>query len=78
MSSEMDLEEPGALPLRDVLRDACGGDKQLLYRMIDETGALRPHVAVFVGNEHCKYLGGLDATVAPGDEVSVFPALSGG
>lgn len=78
MSCEMTLEVPEAKPLSEVIRDACGGDKNLLFKIIDEQGELRPHVAVFIGNEHCKYLGGLAAAVEPTAEVSVYPALSGG
>lgn len=78
MASEMRLEMAAETLLGDVIRDICGGDKRMLFKMIDETGELRPHVAVFVGNDHCKYLGGLEATVGPEDEVSIYPALSGG
>lgn len=78
MAAQMTLDERTELSLREVLRDACGGDKQLLFKIIDERGELRPHVAVFVGNEHCRHLGGLEARVMPSDEVSVYPALSGG
>ena len=78
MSSEMTLELPEAKLLSDVIRDACGGDKNLLFKIMNEQGELRPHVAVFVGNEHCKYLGGLATVVDPAEEVSIYPALSGG
>ena len=78
MASDLRLETAGPAPLGDVIRDACGADKQMLFKIMDETGELRPHVAVFVGNEHCKYLGGLEANVEPDDEVSIYPALSGG
>lgn len=78
MSSEMRLEVLSAVSLRELIRDACGADKQMLFRIMDERGDLRPHVAVFIGNEHCKYLGGLEAVVDPEGEVSIYPALSGG
>ena len=78
MASEMRLELTGTSPLGDVIRDACGSDKQMLFKIMDETGELRPHVSVFVGNDHCRYLGGLEAKVEPDDEVSIYPALSGG
>lgn len=64
--------------LRDILKRVCGSDEALHFRIVDERGELRPHVAVFIGDQHCKYLGGIDAPVDPGSEVSVFPALSGG
>lgn len=78
MASEMRLEILSTLSLGELIRDACGADKQMLFRIMDERGELRPHVAVFIGNKHCKYLGDLDAEVDPQAEVSIYPALSGG
>jgi MoaD family protein len=50
-----------------------------LYRSIcDETGAVRRHVNVFVNASHVRDRDGLDTALASGDEVSIFPAVSGG
>ena len=77
-SPESDLEISAEKPLRDVLVEMTGGDERILLRIIDETGQLRPHVAVFIGFENCRDREGLLTPVRPGDEISVFPALSGG
>ena len=47
-------------------------------RIRDERGVLRRHVNVFVGDEECRRLGGLDAPVKDGAELSVLAAVSGG
>lgn len=47
-------------------------------RVIDERGALRRHVNVFVGVDDIRDLGGLEARVSTGAEVSIVPAVSGG
>jgi molybdopterin converting factor small subunit len=50
-----------------------------LYRGIcDETGAVRRHVNLFVNTDHIRDREGLDTRLAPGDELTVFPAVSGG
>lgn len=50
-----------------------------LYRSVcDETGAIRRHVNVFVNDDNVKSLGGLDASLGEGDEVSIIHAVSGG
>lgn len=64
--------------LSEVLQDACRGDDRLLFKIIDEQGSLRPHVAVFINSVNCRDLQGLASVVKPDDEVLVFPALSGG
>jgi molybdopterin converting factor small subunit len=50
-----------------------------LYQGIcDETGALRPHVGVFVNADHVRDRQGLDTALAGGDVVHILPAVSGG
>jgi molybdopterin synthase sulfur carrier subunit len=45
------------------------------FRMVNETGALRPHVRVFVNRE---LISDLDRGLSPSDEVVILQALSGG
>ena len=61
--------------LLDRLARTCPG---VVDRVVDEQGKLRRHVNVFVGVEDVRDLGGLDAPVAAGSEVSIVPAVSGG
>ena len=50
-----------------------------LYRNIcDETGAVRRHVNVFVNTSNVRDREGLDSALAPGDLVTILPAVSGG
>jgi molybdopterin converting factor small subunit len=45
------------------------------FRIVDERGAIRPHIRIFVNREQAP---GLDRPLAPGDRVLVVAALSGG
>jgi L-asparaginase len=47
-------------------------------RVVDETGAVRPHVNVFVGPESIRFLGGLAAPLPADGELAILPAVSGG
>jgi molybdopterin converting factor small subunit len=50
-----------------------------LYRSIcDETGAVRRHVNLFVNSSHVRERDGLDTALAPGDIITILPAVSGG
>jgi molybdopterin converting factor small subunit len=50
-----------------------------LYRSVcDETGAVRRHVNLFVNESHVRDRGGIDAPLAPGDVLTILPAVSGG
>jgi len=50
-----------------------------LYRNVcDETGAVRRHINIFVNTSHMRDREGLDTALAPGDELIILPAVSGG
>ena len=45
---------------------------------IVEDGALRRFVNVYLNDEDVRFLGGLGAPVAEGDNVTILPAVAGG
>jgi MoaD family protein len=50
-----------------------------VYQSIcDETGAVRHHIHLFVNNDFVSGREGLDTSLAPGDVLSIMPAVSGG
>ncbi|MGE0308113.1 MAG: MoaD/ThiS family protein [Acidimicrobiia bacterium] len=46
--------------------------------VVDDTGAIRKHVTVFVNSEQIADRNQLTDPIAAGDEIHVFQALSGG
>ena len=61
--------------LAELLADLDRRYPGIRFRMIDEQGAVRPHIRLFVNRNLER---SLDAAIAPGDEVLVVAALSGG
>jgi molybdopterin converting factor small subunit len=47
-------------------------------RLRDAKGDLYPFVTLYLNDEDVRFLGGFEATVRPGDELSVVPAVAGG
>ncbi len=47
-------------------------------RILDDAGALRRFVNVYVGSEDVRFADGLDTPTPEGVEVSVVPAVAGG
>ncbi len=47
-------------------------------RLLDDGGALRKFVNVFVADDDVRYLEGLDTKVPDGETVSIIPAVAGG
>ena len=46
--------------------------------IVDETGAVRRHINVFVNSSNMRDREGLDTVLSPGDVVTIPPAVSGG
>ena len=64
--------------VRDVLSALGSQFPGVVDRVLTETGAVREHVHVFIGEENIKFGLGLDESVRTGDEVQILHAVSGG
>jgi molybdopterin synthase sulfur carrier subunit len=47
-------------------------------RLLDETGAVRRFVNVYVNEEDIRFLQNKETPVKSGDEISIIPAIAGG
>ena len=61
--------------LFDNLEAQCPGIKE---RLMDETGAVRRFVNVYVNEEDIRFLDGTETPLRDGDSVTVVPAIAGG
>ena len=61
-----------------VLDSLEGNHPGIRARILDENGALRRFVNVYVGDEDVRFSGGLEAPVPQGAKVSIIPAVAGG
>ena len=68
------VEARGAT-VAELLGDLDRAFPGLRFRVVDEQGALRPHVRVFVNRTQIRRL---DAPLRDTDEIHLFQALSGG
>ncbi|HVM20479.1 MAG TPA: MoaD/ThiS family protein [Egibacteraceae bacterium] len=64
--------------LREVIDDLGQRNADLTAALVDESGALRRFVNVYVNDEDVRYLGGIETPVSDGDTVSILPAVAGG
>jgi molybdopterin synthase sulfur carrier subunit len=64
--------------LSDVIAALESAHPGLGDRLLDEDGALRKFVNVFVDDDDVRYLEGLDTKVGDGITVSIIPAVAGG
>ena len=70
-----ELSPEHAPPLRAIVAALDSAFPGIRFRMVDEQGKIRPHIAVFIGP---KAVRDLSTPVAPGTDVMIVAALSGG
>ena len=74
---ESEVSATGAT-LAEVLDDLDGNFNGIKGRILDESGALRRFVNVYVGNDDVRFLDNLKTPTPDGTQISVIPAVAGG
>ena len=64
--------------LRDVISDIDRRYPGFASRVLDDRGAIRSYVNVYIGEDDARSRGGSAASVPDGSEVMVIPAMAGG
>jgi molybdopterin synthase sulfur carrier subunit len=64
--------------LAEVLDDLDASYSGIKARILDDQGAIRRFVNVYVGNDDVRFLEALDTKTPEGAQVSVIPAVAGG
>ncbi len=63
--------------IRDILEIICN-KFQGMGKILFKDGNLQPYVNIFLNGENIPGSDGLDKTLQPGDEIAIFPPVSGG
>lgn len=77
VGGETKIEATGKT-LADVFADIDRRHPGFRSRVLDDVGAIRSYVNVYVGDTDARGSGGLDTAVPDGSEVMVIPAMAGG
>ena len=72
-----EVKVPGS-SLAEVLDSLEADHPGIKARVLDEEGALRRFVNVYVGEEDVRFSGGLATKISDGAKVSIIPAVAGG
>jgi molybdopterin synthase sulfur carrier subunit len=64
--------------LAEVLDDLDTNYAGIKARILDDQGAIRRFVNVYVGNDDVRFLDALDTATPEGVQISVIPAVAGG
>ena len=75
VKSQVQVEGATLADVIEALEAAHPGFKD---RLLDESGAMRKFVNIFVADDDVRYLDGLATPVPAGETVSIIPAVAGG
>ena len=70
--------ETGGATVGTALDQLVSRYPQLGPRLRDERGAPYPFVTIYLNDEDVRLVGGFEAAVQDGDEVTIVPAVAGG
>jgi molybdopterin synthase sulfur carrier subunit len=64
--------------VRELVENLEAAHPGIKERLVDEKGAVRRFVNLYVGEEDIRFLDGLDTELAGNEELSIVPAIAGG
>ncbi len=73
--SQVDADGADLAAVLDSLESSFPGIKA---RVVDEQGALRRFVNIYVAEEDVRFANGLDTPTPDGTQISIIPAVAGG
>lgn len=64
--------------VRELVENLEAAHPGLKERLLDDKGAVRRFVNLYVGEEDIRFLEGLDTELVGNEEISIVPAIAGG
>lgn len=78
LTNEQELVEVSAKNIGDAITELQGRFPGIAERLVDESGAVRRFINVYVNEEDIRFLQDKQTPLKDGDEVSIIPAIAGG
>lgn len=73
-TKELELEGETVREILDLLCKRFAGLEELVFK----DGNVRPHINIFINGNNINESGGLEQELHTGDELAIFPPVSGG
>ncbi len=78
LTNNEELVEVNATSVSEVFKELQSRFPGIQERLLDESGAVRRFVNVYVNEEDIRFLKNQDTPIQPNDEISIIPAIAGG
>jgi len=76
-ANEREIELEGASDVQELLNILCDSDERR-EKVFDQFGELRPYVMILKNGQPVQILDGVQTKLEEGDEIAIFPPVSGG
>ena len=77
MGGEALVDVEGAT-IGEVIESLTSSHPAIRGQILNDDGSLHRFLNVYVNDDDVRYIGGVDAPVANGDEITLLPAVAGG
>jgi sulfur-carrier protein len=78
LTNNEEVVEVSASTIGDAISELQTRYPGIKERLVDETGAVRRFVNVYVNEEDIRFLQNQQTSLKDGDEISIIPAIAGG
>ena len=78
LTNDEELVQVNAVNVGEAIAELQGKYPGIKERLLDETGAVRRFVNVYVNEEDIRFLENQGTPLKDGDEISIIPAIAGG
>jgi molybdopterin synthase sulfur carrier subunit len=78
LTNDEELVEVNAATIGDAISELQTRYPGIKERLLDESGAVRRFVNVYVNEEDIRFLQNQQTALKDGDEISIIPAIAGG
>jgi sulfur-carrier protein len=78
LTNNEELVDIGAATVGAAIAELQSRYPGIKERLVDENGAIRRFVNVYVNEEDIRFLQNQDTALKDGDEISIIPAIAGG
>ncbi len=78
LGGDTEIEVPDGATVADVLQKSCSWSKEACMELFDASGMIRSHVILMRNRARLDRQAARETRVSEGDEIVVFPPVSGG
>ena len=78
LTNDVEVVEVSAKTIGDAITELQDQFPGIKERLVDESGAVRRFVNVYVNEEDIRFLENQQTPLKDGDEISIIPAIAGG